>query len=98
MEYLVEIAVFLPPDLDPEEKKALIAREKQRGQELREDGTIVRIWRIPGRLANVGVWECPNATALHDAISSLPMFPYLEASVTPLATHPLEAEDSDLHR
>jgi muconolactone D-isomerase len=51
----------------------------------------VRIWRIPGRTANVGIWEAPDATALHDLVSSLPLFPWLDVTVTPLARHYLEA-------
>jgi muconolactone D-isomerase len=49
------------------------------------------MWRIPGRTANVGIWKAKDATELHAAISSLPMFPYIDAHVTPLATHYLEA-------
>jgi muconolactone D-isomerase len=92
VEFLVQIQVGLPAELDPDAKAALIAAEQARGTELRDAGTIVRIWRIPGRLANVGIWAAPDATALHDAITSLPLFPYLDVRVTPLATHYLEAD------
>lgn len=91
MEFLVRIELTLPPDLPAERRAALTEAEARRGRELQDAGTIVRIWRIPGRTANVGVWDAPDPTALHDAISSLPMFPYLRADVTPLATHHLEA-------
>jgi muconolactone D-isomerase len=64
--------------------------ELRRGRELKDAGTIVRMWRIPGRTANVGLWDASDATTLHDAIASLPMFPYLSAEVTPLAVHHLE--------
>lgn len=93
MEFLVSIQVRLPADLDPAERRDLLARELQRGLELRRDGTIRAIWRIPGALANVGVWEAEDATALHAALSSLPVFAYTEIGVTPLARHPIvEAE------
>ncbi|HEU4702940.1 MAG TPA: muconolactone Delta-isomerase family protein [Conexibacter sp.] len=91
MEFLVRIQLTIPPELAPEQRARLAEAEARRGRELQEAGTIVRIWRIPGRTANAGVWEAPDATALHEAIASLPMFPYLQADVTPLATHPLEA-------
>lgn len=91
MEFLVEIQLTLPPRLAAEERSRLMEAEARRGRELADAGTIVRIWRVPGRTANVGLWEAPDATALHDAVASLPMFPYLRADVTPLATHPLEA-------
>ncbi len=81
----------MPPTLAAEEQSRLAAAEAQRGRELREAGAIVRIWRVPGRTANVGIWSAVDPTALHEEIASLPMFPYLRAEVTPLATHPLEA-------
>jgi len=91
VEFLVEIEVDLPPQTAAPERARLAEAEARRGRELREAGTIVRIWRIPGRTANAGIWAADDATALHAAIASLPMFPYLRADVTPLATHPLEA-------
>ncbi len=90
MEFLVQIRVSLPPDMDAGVKAVLTEREQARGRELKQTGTIVRMWRIPGRLANVGIWEAVDATALHEAITSLPLFPYIDASVTPLARHYLE--------
>jgi muconolactone D-isomerase len=87
MEFLVEIQVNVPHGVDV---GALMAEERSRGLELVEAGTIVRIWRIPGRTANVGIWRAGDATELHAAITSLPMFPFIDARVTPLATHHLE--------
>lgn len=89
MRFLVRITVRLSTDLDPQEQDALLARERARGRDLKAAGTIVDMWRIPGRLANVGIWSAPTATALHAAISSLPVFPWTEVEVTPLADHDL---------
>ncbi len=91
MEFLVQIQVTLPPELSSASRQELMGREQVRGRELMNEGVIRRIWRIPGRTANVGIWDAANPTALHEALSSLPMFPYIDARVTPLATHPLEA-------
>ena len=91
MEFLVEIQVNLPPSLPVPDRDALLARERERGRELKSNGTIVRIWRIPGRMANVGIWRGADADAIHEALTSLPLFPYVDARVTALATHPLEA-------
>jgi muconolactone D-isomerase len=90
MEFLVEIRVSLPLDVSGAEREELLARERDRGRELRSAGTIVRIWRVPGRWANVGIWQAADATELHDAISSLPLFPWMTVDVAPLATHYLE--------
>jgi muconolactone D-isomerase len=89
MEFLVHMGIGLPPEHP--EAAALRAAEAERAGRLRDEGAIVRIWRIPGRTANVGIWEAPDATALHDLVSSLPLFPWLDVTVTPLARHYLEA-------
>ena len=68
-----------------EELARLTAAERARGPQLGAAGTIRRMWRVPGRRANWGVWEAEDATALHAAIGSLPFFPYLDVEVIPLA-------------
>jgi muconolactone D-isomerase len=88
MEFLLHIEVTWPPDGDPEEKDRRIKAEGVRARELAAQGTIKRIWRIPGQWANWGLWEAPDATAIHEAVTSLPMWPYLEVEVFPLAAHP----------
>jgi muconolactone D-isomerase len=91
VEFLVQIEVRFPPEMPPEQLLDVAEREAERGRELQHAGTIVRIWRIPGRRANCGIWQASDADELHRAISSLPAFPWIDAQVTPLATHPLEA-------
>lgn len=90
--FLVEITVLLPPEMPDAEREALLEREWQRGHELKEAGTIEQIWRVPGQLANVGIWCAPTATALHKAIASLPVWHWTQVEVTPLADHPLTTE------
>jgi len=85
--FLVQIAVMLPPDLPDDERSALLEREARRAGDLMESGVIRDIWRVPGRLENVGVWEAHNATVLHEAISSLPVWPWARVTVTALANH-----------
>ena len=88
MEFLVEIDVQWPADGDREERARLIQAEAERAAVLAGMGIIKRVWRIPGRWANIGLWEAPDATALHDAIASLPFFPWLDVTVRPLGAHP----------
>lgn len=95
MEYLVCIDVRLPPDFDEERRKDLVCAEAQRAKELAARDVIRRLWRVPGRWSNVGIWNAGDATALHDAIASLPLFPWLEVSVTPLARHPSDPKSQD---
>jgi muconolactone D-isomerase len=90
MEFLVSIDVRTPHDLDPERLAALQTAETARARELMAAGALKRIWRIPGRRSNVSLYEAPDATALHAALSSLPLWPYMEIDVRALAVHPLE--------
>ena len=92
MEFLVNIEVDWPADGDPDELARLTAAERVRGGELAAAGTIRRMWRVPGRRANWGVWEAADATALHAAINTLPFYPYLDVDVIPLAAHPTDPE------
>jgi muconolactone D-isomerase len=88
MLFHVAIEVRLPPDLDPYRLTELRAAERERSRELQEAGTIRGIWRVVGRLANIGLWEAPDHETLHEAITSLPLSPYFDVTVTPLARHP----------
>ena len=92
-EFLVRIEIEIPPALDASARDELIAAEAERGRELLAEGYIRRIWRVPGRTANVGIWEAADATQLHAQLATLPMFPYIDAEVLALAVHPLETAD-----
>jgi muconolactone D-isomerase len=92
MEFLVRIEFSLPPGLDPAKRAELLEHEAARGRELRAAGAIVRIWRIPGRTANVAIWQAPDPTELHALLSSLPLFPWMDIDVTALAVHYLEQD------
>jgi muconolactone D-isomerase len=93
VQFLVRIEVGLPATMPQEERSRLLAAELERGRELVESGSIAAIWRVPGGLRNVGIWEARDATELHDLLSSLPLFQWLSVEVTPLATHPLNRSD-----
>jgi muconolactone delta-isomerase len=88
VEFLVEIEIKWPPDGDEAAKAQLIEAESRRSRELSRAGRIVRLWRVPGRWANVGLWDATDASELHEAISSLPLYPWMVVSVRPLARHP----------
>jgi muconolactone D-isomerase len=91
-EFLVEIEIEWPPTMDDDQREALLAAEAERGRELRKAGSIVHIWRIPGRRANVGLWQAADASELHELLSSLPVFPWMNIQVRPLAEHYLMRE------
>lgn len=90
MEFLVRFEINQPESMSPDERERLRVIERARAMELREQGVLKRLWRVPGRRAVVGLWETSDATALHEALASLPMFPWMDVDVEPLATHPQE--------
>jgi len=92
-EFLVENRVALPPEMPEDQRRRLLEEEYERARELLGRGVIERIWRIPGGLRNVGVWRVADANELHEVLASLPLAPWLESTVTPLARHPVEADE-----
>lgn len=88
MMFMLRIDVTLPPEMPQANKDKLRERENARAMELVGEGTMVRIWRIVGRVANFSVWEAGSLEALHEKVSSLPMFPCMKIDVTPLINHP----------
>jgi muconolactone D-isomerase len=89
LEFLVEIDISLPPDLDEAPRAALLEAEVARGGELADSGMLRAVWRVPGRFANRAIWSADDATALHVALVSLPLWPYMDVRVTALARHAL---------
>jgi muconolactone D-isomerase len=88
MLFHVRMDVRLPVDLDPDVRAELLAREKAYSQDLQRAGKWPHLWRIAGEYANFSVFSVDSVDELHDLLSGLPLFPYLEVKVTPLATHP----------
>jgi muconolactone D-isomerase len=88
MIFMLRIDVSIPPEMPQADKDKLRERENARAMELINEGSMVRIWRIVGRIANFSLWEAPTLEALHEKVSSLPMFPYMKVDVTPLINHP----------
>ncbi len=90
MEFLVRSENRLPPETPAERREELRSAERARAMELREAGVLKRLWRVPGRNATIGLYEAADPAALHDALVSLPMSPWLDVHVEALAQHPQE--------
>ena len=88
MLYHVRMDVRVPHDVDPARFERLKAEEKASAQELQRAGKWRHLWRIAGAYANVSVFDVANHDELHAILSSLPLFPFMDIAVTPLARHP----------
>jgi muconolactone D-isomerase len=86
--FLVHMEVALPPDMPAAQADEIKARERAYAQELQRDGRWVHLWRIVGRYANASVFDVASGDELHELLSSLPLFPYMDITVTALARHP----------
>ncbi len=92
MLYHVRMDVRPPHGIDPAEFDRLKAEERARAQELQRSGKWVHLWRIAGQYANVSVFDVGGHDELHALLSTLPLFPFMEIAVTPLARHPSALE------
>lgn len=89
MEFLVRIDTVLPPDLPDATRSRLLEDEAARGRDVRSTGQLRAIWRLPGRLSNVGIWAVADAGELDALLTSLPLARWQHVEVTALADHPL---------
>ena len=94
MLYHVRMDVRPPHGLDQAEFDRLKAEEKARAQDLQRAGTWVHLWRIAGQYSNISVFDVADHDELHALLSTLPLFPFMQIEVMPLARHPSAIEAS----
>jgi len=95
MLFQVQMDVRIPHDLPAERAETLKKAERERAQALQEQGTWRHLWRHAGRYANTSIFDVGSTQELHDLLSTLPLFPFMEISVTPLCRHPSSIRDDD---
>lgn len=88
MLYHVRMDVHPPHGFDPAEFDRLKAEEKARAQDLQHQGKWLHLWRVAGEYANISVFDVADHDELHAILSTLPLFPFMDVLVTPLARHP----------
>lgn len=88
MLYHVRMDVHPPHGFDPAEFDRLKAEEKARAQDLQREGKWLQLWRVAGEYANISVFDVADHDELHTILSTLPLFPFMDVLVTPLARHP----------
>lgn len=88
MLFHVNMDVRIPPGIDPETIKQLGELEHERAKELQLQRKWLHLWRVVGKFANVSVFDVESPIELHDILSSLPLYPFMEIEVTALCRHP----------
>lgn len=88
MLFKVEMTVNIPPTLPKAEADEIKAKEKVYSQQLQREGKWLHIWRVAGLYANVSIFDVADNQQLHDLLTALPLYPYMEISVQPLCRHP----------
>ncbi|GAA1706888.1 MAG: muconolactone Delta-isomerase [Dietzia sp.] len=89
----VRMDVHIPRDLDPQVREDTIAREKAYSQELQRSGTWRELWRIVGQYSNISIFDVESGDELHELLSGLPLFPYMDIEVMALTRHPSRIDD-----
>ena len=88
MLYCVQMDVSVPRDVPVAEFDRLKAEEKARAIALQQQGKWAHLWRVAGRYSNISVFDVADHDELHAILSGLPLFPFMQISVTALARHP----------
>jgi muconolactone D-isomerase len=85
VDFLVEMQIGIPPDLDPALVADLIQRERSRAAEISAEGQFFRqVWIVPGERARILICTAADAAELHEKFQSLPAFIWSKFKVTPL--------------
>lgn len=91
MEFLVNIKLRWSEGMDPAFRDKIVKEERAHAAELVKKGHLVRMWRVPCRFENWGLWRARDATQLHEIITGLPAYPYMyDIDVRAMAKHPVD--------
>ena len=87
MRFLLNIQVRLPGEWTEEQRADLVRRETE--------AAVGLMHRKVGQLANFSIWEAATLEELHAVLQSLPMYPFMTITVTPVIKHPVEQAYED---
>jgi muconolactone D-isomerase len=95
MLFHVEMQVRIPPTLDPALAERLKQEERAVAQALQRSGVWRHLWRLVGCYANISIFDVESPAQLHDILSTLPLFPFMDISVRALCQHPSSIIDDE---
>jgi muconolactone D-isomerase len=91
MDFLVDFTITVPEGAPASEIQRRKTGEGTRVAELAAQGHALRVWKpLPddGRSRAIGLYRAADDTELQAILESLPLWPWMEISVTALAEHP----------
>ena len=90
MEFLVNIKINWPESVPEERRDHLRKTEAAHIPELANKGHLLRMWRVPGRRENWGLWQAVDATEMHEVLTSMPIWPYMDVTVHAVGRHAMD--------
>ena len=97
MRFLLNIQVRLPGEWTQEQRADLVRRETEAAVELIQRKVLRRTFRVVGQLANISIWETATPEELHAVLQTLPIYPFMTITVTPIIKHPVEQAYEEKH-
>ncbi len=91
MEFLVEFEIEVPDGTPESEVSDRKRAEAVAAARLVQDGHLVRVWtrHVPGEATTVlGLYRAEGETELDGLLGALPLFEWMNVTVTPLGPHP----------
>lgn len=95
MLFKVEMTVSLPASMTRAEASDIKQREREYSHRLQREGKCRHLWRIAGSQANISIFDVRDAEELHELLTALPLFSYMQINVQALCRHPYSVYDDD---
>jgi muconolactone D-isomerase len=91
MEFLVEFEVNVPESAPASEVEARTSAEASAAARLVDEGHLLRVWKppaAPGQTKALGLYRAENQAQLAGLLGALPLYDWMQVTVTPLEPHP----------
>jgi muconolactone delta-isomerase len=90
-EFLVTFTPAAPGQAPATDIDGATAREARAARELAAQGHLIRLWALPAGPATpsaLGLWRAGGAAEMDAILATLPLYPSLTTTTTPLSPHP----------
>ena len=87
-EFLTMFTIAVPAGTPTETVDARLAGEADRTRQLAAEGSLLRLWKLPGEGRALGLWTARDDAEMQAILESLPLDAWMLVQTTPLAVHP----------